>query len=137
MLGNIYYDSDEMAKAIKAYRPVKSDLSPEAHLKYAQALQKTGRNSAAFAEYKEIHRKKPTAMVTAKLADLYLEKQEPKSAVKVIEGSGFENDPKVKFVLMKAKLESGATVRVPLFIQNEEMIRVDTRTGEYVSRVKG
>jgi elongation factor P len=36
-----------------------------------------------------------------------------------------------------AKLESGATVRVPLFIQNEEMIRVDTRTGEYVSRVKG
>lgn len=36
-----------------------------------------------------------------------------------------------------AILESGATVRVPLFIQNEEMIRVDTRTGEYVSRVKG
>ena len=36
-----------------------------------------------------------------------------------------------------AKLESGATVRVPLFIQNEEMIKIDTRTGEYVSRVKG
>ena len=36
-----------------------------------------------------------------------------------------------------AKLESGATVRVPLFIQNEEVIKVDTRTGEYVSRVKG
>ena len=36
-----------------------------------------------------------------------------------------------------AKLESGAIVRVPLFIQNEEMIRIDTRTGEYVSRVKG
>ena len=36
-----------------------------------------------------------------------------------------------------AKLESGATVRVPLFVQNEEVIRIDTRTGEYVSRVKG
>ena len=36
-----------------------------------------------------------------------------------------------------AKLESGAVVRVPLFVQNEEMIKVDTRSGEYVSRVKG
>jgi elongation factor P len=35
-----------------------------------------------------------------------------------------------------ATLESGAVVRVPLFIQIGEMIRVDTRTGEYVSRVK-
>jgi elongation factor P len=35
-----------------------------------------------------------------------------------------------------AKLETGATVRVPLFIQNEEVIRIDTRSGEYVSRVK-
>ena len=35
-----------------------------------------------------------------------------------------------------AKLETGATVRVPLFIENGELIRVDTRTGEYVSRVK-
>jgi len=35
-----------------------------------------------------------------------------------------------------AKLETGATVRVPLFIQNEEIIKIDTRTGEYVSRVK-
>lgn len=35
-----------------------------------------------------------------------------------------------------AKLESGATVRVPLFIQEGEVIKVDTRTGEYVSRVK-
>lgn len=35
-----------------------------------------------------------------------------------------------------AKLESGAVVRVPLFVQEGEMIKVDTRTGEYVSRVK-
>jgi len=27
-------------------------------------------------------------------------------------------------------------VRVPLFVQIGEVIRVDTRTGEYVSRVK-
>ncbi|MDR3490525.1 MAG: elongation factor P [Gammaproteobacteria bacterium] len=35
-----------------------------------------------------------------------------------------------------AKLETGAVVRVPLFVQEGELIKVDTRTGEYVSRVK-
>lgn len=35
-----------------------------------------------------------------------------------------------------ARLETGATVRVPLFVDEGEVIRVDTRTGEYVSRVK-
>jgi elongation factor P len=33
-----------------------------------------------------------------------------------------------------ATLESGVTVQVPLFIEEGESIRVDTRTGEYVSR---
>lgn len=35
-----------------------------------------------------------------------------------------------------ATLETGAVVRVPLFVQQGEVIKVDTRTGEYVSRVK-
>lgn len=35
-----------------------------------------------------------------------------------------------------AKLETGAVVRVPLFVQEGELIKVDTRVGEYVSRVK-
>ncbi len=35
-----------------------------------------------------------------------------------------------------ATLESGAIVRVPLFVQNGEVIKIDTRSGEYVSRVK-
>ncbi len=35
-----------------------------------------------------------------------------------------------------AKLETGAVVRVPLFVQSGEVIKIDTRTGEYVSRVK-
>ena len=34
-----------------------------------------------------------------------------------------------------AKLETGAVVRVPLFVEEGETIRVDTRSGEYVSRV--
>lgn len=35
-----------------------------------------------------------------------------------------------------ATLETGAVVRVPLFVQTGEVIKVDTRSGEYVSRVK-
>jgi elongation factor P len=33
-----------------------------------------------------------------------------------------------------ATLESGVTVQVPLFIEEGESVRVDTRSGEYVSR---
>jgi elongation factor P len=35
-----------------------------------------------------------------------------------------------------ATLETGAIVQVPLFVEEGEVIRVDTRTGEYSSRVK-
>ena len=35
-----------------------------------------------------------------------------------------------------AKLETGAVVRVPLFINEGEVLRIDTRTGEYISRSK-
>jgi elongation factor P len=35
-----------------------------------------------------------------------------------------------------ARLETGAVVRVPLFVNQDEIIKVDTRSGEYVSRVK-
>ena len=33
-----------------------------------------------------------------------------------------------------ATLSTGAVVRVPLFLSEGEIIRVDTRSGEYVSR---
>lgn len=36
-----------------------------------------------------------------------------------------------------ATLSTGAVVRVPLFIDQGEVIKVDTRTAEYVSRAKG
>ncbi|ROH89192.1 elongation factor P [Stagnimonas aquatica] len=34
-----------------------------------------------------------------------------------------------------ATLETGAVVRVPLFVQQGEVIKVDTRTGEYLGRL--
>jgi elongation factor P len=35
-----------------------------------------------------------------------------------------------------AELETGARIQVPLFIDQDEMIKVDTRSGSYVERVK-
>ncbi|RWU08812.1 elongation factor P [Pseudidiomarina gelatinasegens] len=35
-----------------------------------------------------------------------------------------------------ATLSTGAVVRVPLFVQTGEVVKVDTRSGEYVSRVQ-
>lgn len=35
-----------------------------------------------------------------------------------------------------AKVETGAEIRVPLFINQGDVIRIDTRTGEYMERAK-
>jgi elongation factor P len=35
-----------------------------------------------------------------------------------------------------ATLETGAVVKVPLFVEEGEVIRIDTRSGVYASRVK-
>ena len=39
--------------------------------------------------------------------------------------------------LKPAVVETGATVKVPLFIDQGEKIKIDTRTGEYLERAKG
>jgi len=36
----------------------------------------------------------------------------------------------------RAKLSTGAVIQVPLFVDSGERLRIDTRTGEYVERVK-
>jgi elongation factor P len=39
-------------------------------------------------------------------------------------------------VTKPATLETGAVINVPLFVNPGDKIRIDTRTGQYVSRVK-
>lgn len=48
---------------------------------------------------------------------------------------GVRGDTASGRVLKPATVESGAKVQVPIFINEGEKIKVDTRTGEYVSRV--
>ena len=52
-----------------------------------------------------------------------------------------ETEPGVKGdtatnVTKNATLETGAVIKVPLFINEGEKIQIDTRTGEYLGRVK-
>ena len=39
-------------------------------------------------------------------------------------------------VTKQATVETGAVINVPLFVNEGETIRIDTRTGEYMERVK-
>ena len=53
-----------------------------------------------------------------------------------------ETEPGVKGntatnVTKAATVETGAVVQVPIFIEEGELIQIDTRTGEYLGRAKG
>lgn len=39
-------------------------------------------------------------------------------------------------VTKPVKVETGATIQVPLFVNESDVIKIDTRTGDYVERVK-
>ncbi len=47
---------------------------------------------------------------------------------------GFKGDT-ANNVLKPARMTTGATVQVPIFVNQGDVIRIDTRTGEYVERV--
>ncbi|MDR2437405.1 MAG: elongation factor P [Endomicrobium sp.] len=58
----------------------------------------------------------------------------------IIEMTIAESEPGIKGdsvsnLTKMAKLETGADIRVPLFIKEGDKIKVDTRTGQYVERV--
>lgn len=48
---------------------------------------------------------------------------------------GFKGDTS-KAGTKPATIDTGATIQVPLFIEQGDVVRVDTRTGDYVERVK-
>ncbi|MFM2134110.1 MAG: hypothetical protein RL156_1391 [Bacteroidota bacterium] len=48
---------------------------------------------------------------------------------------GFKGDS-ANNVLKPATLETGASISIPTFVNDGELIRIDTRTGQYVERVK-
>ena len=62
---------------------------------------------------------------------------EPENFVelKVIEAEPGVKGNTATNAMKNAKVETGATIQVPMFVEEGETIRIDTRTGEYMSRV--
>lgn len=54
--------------------------------------------------------------------------------LKVVETAPGVRGDTVSGATKPATLETGAIVQVPLFIENGDVIRIDTRTGEYLTR---
>ncbi len=50
---------------------------------------------------------------------------------------GLKGDTAGGRVMRPAKLETGAEVQIPLFVNEGDKIKIDTRTGEYVERANG
>lgn len=48
---------------------------------------------------------------------------------------GVRGDTASGRVLKPATVQSGAQVQIPIFVEEGEIVKIDTRTGEYVSRV--
>jgi len=56
--------------------------------------------------------------------------------MKITETSpGLRGDTASGRVLKPAVTESGAKIQIPIFVKEGEIVKIDTRTGEYVSRV--
>ena len=72
------------------------------------------------------HRGKPIAVDLPNFVELAVKETEPGVRGDTASGGG-----------KPAILETGAVVQVPLFLNEGEVVKVDTRTGEYIERVKG
>jgi elongation factor P len=66
--------------------------------------------------------------------ELLLVELPPSVVLKVVETEPGVRGDTAKSGTKPAKVETGATVKVPLFVSNGDRIRVDTRTGQYLER---
>ena len=71
------------------------------------------------------HNRKPIGIEVPMFVELKVVKSDPGIRGDTASGS---NKP--------ATLESGAVIQVPLFVEEGDLVRIDTRTREYITRVK-
>lgn len=72
-----------------------------------------------------IYNGQPVAVQTPTFMEMQITRTDP----------GVRGDTASGRVLKPAETESGAKIQVPLFVEEGERVKIDTRTGEYVSRV--
>ena len=114
---------DEMRAIIDADENIEVDVS---NVNEDTPVDKIGFDSLSILEFMyEIENRFGVTMEVRDLVEMKVVECDP-----AVKGDTKNNATK------PAKLETGAEIQVPMFIEVEEMLRIDTRTGDYVERVK-
>lgn len=72
-----------------------------------------------------LHEDKPISITPPTFVELKVEYAEP----------GVKGDTATN-VTKQVKVETGAHIHVPIFVEEGDILKIDTRTGEYIERVK-
>ena len=135
----------------EAFNP--SDKFPKAHIdtKVMQYLYNDG--ELYYFMDKETYEQIPLSYDQVEEAMKFL-RENDEATIKFYKGEAFlveapnfvdlkviETEPGVKgntatYVTKAATVDTGAVIQVPIFIEEGEVIKIDTRTGEYLSRSK-
>lgn len=135
----------------EAFNP--SDKFPKAHIETKQMQYLYNDGELYYFMDQESYDQIPLAEETVEEAIKYL-KENDVATIKFYKGNAFlveapnfvnlkiiETEPGVKGdtatnVTKAATVETGAVIHVPIFIEEGELIQIDTRTGEYLGRAK-
>ncbi|ABR48643.1 translation elongation factor P [Alkaliphilus metalliredigens QYMF] len=134
----------------EAFNP--SDKFPRAHIETKEMQYLYNDSDLYYFMDNETYEQVPLTLVEVEDAIKYL-KENDSAIIKFYEGRPFQVEPPI-FVELKvietepgvkgdtatnvtkaATVETGAIVYVPVFVNEGNIIKVDTRTGEYMSRV--
>ncbi|GAB1475370.1 elongation factor P [Bacillota bacterium] len=135
----------------EAFNP--NDKFPKAHIETKQMQYLYNDGELYYFMDQESYEQVPLMADQVEEAMLYI-RENDSATIKFYKGNAFSVDPP-NFVDLKvvetepgvkgdtatnvtkaAKVETGATIQVPIFIEEGEVIQIDTRTGEYLSRSK-
>ena len=135
----------------EAFNP--NDKCPKAHIDTKQMQYLYDDGELYYFMDQETYDQVPLMKEQVEDAILYL-RENDMATIKFYKGNAFlveppnfvnlevvETEPGVKGdtatnVTKAAKVETGAVIQVPIFIEEGEVIQIDTRTGEYLGRAK-
>jgi len=139
LIHNIRVRSEEILEEVEMQKKPYEYLYSQGHEHFLMDLETFDQitlDDAAFGDGKKYL--KPNTQV---VIDLYEGKPIVVKLPNTVDLKVVETSPEIKGATAQAQtkpatLETGAVVQVPAFVKLGELIRVDTRTGLYVTRVK-
>ena len=106
------------------------------HFMFPDTFEQIGADETAVGDAKQWLKEQDTCVVTLWNGQPLLVAPPNFVELKIVETDPGVRGDTAQGGIKPAKLETGAVVQVPLFLEEGEVIKVDTRSGAYVSRVK-